>query len=130
MPFDDLRAPTRTVTGMPEYAVSKLCNVLFTKELARGRAGANVQSFALHPGVVATDVWRRIPPPFRQLGKLFMKTAEAGAATTLHCATSPEVRDGAYYDDRRERRPSAVADDPALARELWARSAAWCGLPE
>jgi retinol dehydrogenase 12 len=47
--FDALRTSTVSVTGLPEYAVSKLSNVLFTKELARGKAGAGVTSYSLHP---------------------------------------------------------------------------------
>ncbi len=55
------------ITGFPEYSVSKLCNVLFTAELARGVAGPNVHSYALHPGVIASEVWREVPWPIRPL---------------------------------------------------------------
>ena len=48
-------------------------------------------TYSLHPGVVASDVWRRIPWPIRPLVKLRMITNEEGARTTLHCATSPDV---------------------------------------
>ncbi len=128
--FDVLRQSTRSVTGLPEYAVSKLANVLFTKELARGRAGEGVHSYALHPGVIASDVWRSVPWPFRSIMKRFMKSNDEGAQTTLYCATSPAVadHDGRYYDESAERTPSPLADDPALARTLWDKSAAWVGL--
>jgi NAD(P)-dependent dehydrogenase (short-subunit alcohol dehydrogenase family) len=118
-------------TGFPEYAVSKLCNVLFTAELARGAAGPNVHSYALHPGVIASEVWREVPWPIRPLMMLRMKTPEQGAVASLRCATSPEVaeHDGRYYDeDGGERAPARVAQDPALAKELWERSARWVGL--
>jgi NAD(P)-dependent dehydrogenase (short-subunit alcohol dehydrogenase family) len=128
--WDALRAPTRTVTGLPEYAVSKLANVLFTAELAR-RVGSTtgIRSYALHPGVVASDAWRQIPWPIRPIIKLFMITNEDGAATTLHCATSPDVAgdDGRYYDKCREKKPSKLARDPELARALWAKSVEWTG---
>jgi len=128
--FDALRESTRTVTGLPEYAVSKLANVLFTQELARGKAGVGVHSYALHPGVIASDVWRAVPWPFRSIMKRFMKSNEEGAQTTLYCATSPAVadHDGRYYDDCAERKPSPHADNPDLARTLWDKSAAWVGL--
>lgn len=130
IPFSDLHKPTATVTGLDEYAVSKLCNVLFTAELARGRAGAGVRSYALHPGVIASDVWRRVPWGLRSFMKLFMVTSEQGAKTTLYCATSPEVadHDGRYYDASKEKAPSGVANDPALAAELWQKSEAWAGV--
>lgn len=123
--YEAVKWPTQSTTGMPEYEVSKLANVLFTKELAAGEAGPGVHSYALHPGVVASDIWRRIPWPFRQIAKLFMVSNEEGAQTSLHCATSEEAAsdDGLYYDRCRPRRPSAVALDPKAARECWERSA-------
>lgn len=128
--WDALRRPTAHVSGLPEYAVSKLANVLFTRELAR-RTKPSIHAYALHPGVVASDVWREVPWGVRHLMKLFMLTNEEGARTQLWCATSDDVRDhdGRYYDKCKERRPSKLAEDDALARTLWERSAEWVGLP-
>ncbi|MDP3273797.1 MAG: SDR family oxidoreductase [Deltaproteobacteria bacterium] len=126
--LDNVRQSTRTTTGLPEYQHSKLCNVLFTKQLAAGEAGEGVHSYSLHPGVIASDVWRNVPWPIRPLMTLFMKSNEDGARTSLHCATSAEVasHDGRYYnDDTREKKPSKYAEDPALAKLLWERSLAW-----
>jgi len=130
--WDALRQKTRTVTAMREYAVSKLANVLFTKALARRLDASRVTAYALHPGVVATDVWRRVPAPVRWLMKQFMITPEEGARASLVCATAPELagQTGRYYDvGGVERRPSRLAEDAALAEELWRRSAEWTGLP-
>ncbi len=127
-----LRQPSKSYTGMTEYAVSKLCNVLFAKELARRTEGTGVTTYALHPGVIASDIWgRRMPRPLAWLATRFMITTEQGALTTLHCATALELAgaSGRYYDDRKEKRPSRLADDAALATELWTRSAEWVGLP-
>lgn len=123
---------TKTTTAMREYGVSKLSNVLFTKELARRLEGTGVTTYSLHPGVVATDVWRRVPPPLRWVMKRFMITPERGAQTSLRCATAPELatETGRYYNhDGREKRPNPLADDTALAAELWKKSAEWTGLP-
>jgi NAD(P)-dependent dehydrogenase (short-subunit alcohol dehydrogenase family) len=131
--WDAQRQTTRSITGMKEYAVSKLANVLFTKELARRLEGKRVTAYALHPGVVATDVWRRVPGPLRWAIKRFMITPEAGAQATLRCATAPELAEesGRYYGvGGKERKPSKLSEDAALAAELWKRSAAWTGLPE
>jgi NAD(P)-dependent dehydrogenase (short-subunit alcohol dehydrogenase family) len=130
--WDALRQRTRTVTAMREYSVSKLSNVLFTKELARRLASTGVTTYAVHPGVVATDVWRRVPRPLRWVIKQLMITPEEGARATLRCATAPELagETGRYYDvGGKERRPARLADDTALAAELWTRSAEWTGLP-
>ncbi|MGZ3419967.1 MAG: SDR family oxidoreductase [Polyangiales bacterium] len=119
-----------SVTGLPEYAQSKLANVLFAKELAR-RVPKEIRTYSLHPGVVASDAWREVPWGVRHLMKLFMITNEEGAQTTLYCATSEAAKNetGRYYDKSKERRPNKIADDEALSRELWTKSAEWVGLP-
>ena len=127
-----LHEPTKTTTAMKEYGVSKLANVLFTKELARRLDGSDVTTYALHPGVVATDVWRRVPRPIAWVMKKFMWTPEQGAQTSLRCATAEDLRGetGRYYDkDGKERKPNKLAEDPELAKELWVKSAEWTGLP-
>jgi NAD(P)-dependent dehydrogenase (short-subunit alcohol dehydrogenase family) len=128
--FERVRRPTRALTGMPEYAVSKLANVLFTKELARRLGPSGPHTYAVHPGVVASDIWRRIPWPIRPLVTRRMLTNEEGAATSLYCATHPEVADhtGRYYARCREKAPSPLAEDPELAARLWAKSAEWTGV--
>lgn len=126
--FGLLRRRTRTITGMPEYAVSKLCNVLFTQELARRLAGTGVTAYALHPGVVASDIWRRVPWPVRPLLTRRMLSIEQGAQTSLYCATSAEVAgdSGHYYDQCKVREPNPVAT-PELGARLWAQSESWTG---
>ncbi len=124
--FDAVQRPTRSFTGLPEYAVSKLANILFVQELARREAGTGVTTYALHPGAIASNVWRRVPWPVQPVMKAFMRSSEEGAATSLYCATAPELASvsGRYYDKCAEKRPSVVAT-PLLAAELWARSEAW-----
>jgi NAD(P)-dependent dehydrogenase (short-subunit alcohol dehydrogenase family) len=125
--WDALRGPARSTAGLDEYSVSKLANVLFTKSLARRLSGTGVTAYSLHPGVVATDIWRELPWGLRHLAKAFMISPEKGARTTLHCVASPEVaaESGFYYDSCKPRRPSRAADDAELAEELWRRSEAW-----
>jgi retinol dehydrogenase 12 len=124
--FDRLRRPARTIAGMREYAVSKLCNVVFTQELARRLAGTGVTSYALHPGVVASDIWRRVPWPVRPLITRRMLSIDEGAATSLYCATAPELAQvsGRYYENCAEREPSRVAT-PDLGARLWEHSEEW-----
>ena len=111
---------------MKEYSVSKLANVLHAQELARRLAGTNVTTYSLHPGVIASDVYRKVPWPVRKVMTMFMKSTEDGAKTSLHCATSPEAgaETGLYYDEAKPKKPSSVAT-PELAAELWERSEAW-----
>ncbi|MBV8759412.1 MAG: SDR family oxidoreductase [Deltaproteobacteria bacterium] len=123
------REKTKSVTGYREYEVSKLANVLFAQELAR--RVPRLHTYALHPGAVATDVWRRVPPPFRWVLKRFLLTPEQGAVSMLRAASDPALANdtGKYYNPKgEEKRPSKRAT-PELARELWERSAEWVGLP-
>jgi NAD(P)-dependent dehydrogenase (short-subunit alcohol dehydrogenase family) len=124
--WDRVRKPTRTRTGFPEYAVSKLANLLHAQELARRLAGDGVTTYALHPGVIASDIWRQVPWPIRPLMKRAMKTPEQGAQTSLYCATSDDVagETGQYYENSQRKPPAAVAT-PELAAELWDRSSSW-----
>jgi retinol dehydrogenase 12 len=125
------RQPKRSPTGLYEYSVSKLANILFTKELARQLAGTGVSAYAVHPGVVASEIWRRLPGPVLWVLNRFMISSEEGARTVLYCATEPTIaaESGLYYDRQRAIRPSRQAEDPVLAQRLWAASAAWVGEP-
>lgn len=125
--WETLRQPTRSWTGAREYATSKLANVLFNTELARRWAGSGVASYAVHPGVVYTDLWRHVPAALHPLLKLRgMLTPEQGAQTTLHCATqAPHSETGQYYAHAQALTPSRQAQDPALAAELWRYSEAY-----
>lgn len=129
--FAAVRQPTRTITGYPEYAVSKLANVLHARALAKRLQGKGVHTYSLHPGVVASDVWRRVPWPVRSLMKLFMISNEEGAKTSLYCATSEACahESGLYYDRCAPKTPSRRALDDRLADELWERSVEWTGAP-
>lgn len=132
IPFERARGMTKTTSGFDEYSYSKLANVLFTSELHRRLEGTGVTTYALHPGVVATDIWRRIPWPFRSLIKLRMIGPEEGARTSLHCATAADIEEfsGQYFDECEVRKPSRTARDADLAAELWRRSLEWTGAPD
>ncbi|MFO0553004.1 MAG: SDR family oxidoreductase [Polyangiaceae bacterium] len=128
--FDRLRDSTRSITGLPEYEVSKLANVFFTQELAERLKDKGVTTYAVHPGTVASDAWRRIPWPIRSLITMGMISNEEGAKTSLHCATSEEAgrETGLYYDKCKPKKASRVAADLELSRRLWRASEEWVGL--
>jgi NAD(P)-dependent dehydrogenase (short-subunit alcohol dehydrogenase family) len=126
--FEAVRRPTKTFTALPEYAVSKLANVLHAQELARRLDGSGVTTYSLHPGVIASDIWRGVPWPIRPLMKMRMRSPAEGAQTSLYCATAPEVagQTGLYYEDSRVKQPAATAT-PHLGAELWEHSEGWVG---
>jgi retinol dehydrogenase 12 len=129
--FESFRGFTRSRWSFPEYATSKLCNLLFTQALSRRLEGTGIFVCALHPGVIASDIWRNFPKPIRWLVTLPMISNEEGALTTLFCATHPGLSEqsGFYYDRCKPRQPSRLALDKELSELLWKRSAEWTGLP-
>jgi NAD(P)-dependent dehydrogenase (short-subunit alcohol dehydrogenase family) len=125
--WEALRAPTRSTTAVAEYAVSKLANILFSAELGRRLEDSGVTTYSLHPGVIASDVWRHAPWLLRFLIKPFLLSTEKGAATTLYCATEARLatETALYYDQCRIKEPSKTARDTALAEKLWKTSEDW-----
>jgi NAD(P)-dependent dehydrogenase (short-subunit alcohol dehydrogenase family) len=125
IPWEHLREPTRTYTGMAEYGVSKLCNVLFAAELRRRHP--EVTAVAMHPGRLASDIWRRVPQPFRYVlpTLLAMQSVEYGGRMIVHaCEADLSGADAPVYLslDRPGRvNPLALRED--LASELWDYSA-------
>ncbi|MBZ0302795.1 MAG: SDR family oxidoreductase [Anaerolineae bacterium] len=122
--------------GFKAYGRSKLMNILFTRELARRLAGTQVTANAVHPGVVATGIWRGAGGVFGSVvgavAPLFMRTPEEGAQTSIYVATSPEVRGltGMYFSDCRPVQPSPAALNDRAAQRLWEVSVAMTGLSE
>jgi len=124
--FDDLQSERR-YRPMSVYGRSKLCNILWTAELARRLAGSGVTANCCHPGAVATRLGQNDAFWTRALGRvlgLLLLTPEQGARTPVFLAGAPEVAgaSGGYYVKQRERRPARFAEDPAAARRLWEAS--------
>ncbi|MGD0639920.1 MAG: SDR family NAD(P)-dependent oxidoreductase [Roseiarcus sp.] len=129
--FDDLQC-VRGYSGWKAYGRSKLCNILFTRELARQLAGTGVTANCLHPGVVASrfgDEAGGWTSAMFSLIKRFAISPDAGADTIVHLVSSPEAASvsGEYFAKRKILRPSAAARDDAAARTLWEKSEAIAG---
>ena len=114
------------------YGRSKLCNILFTLELAARLADSDLVATCLHPGVVATAIGQRggLTELVWRLMKPFMTTPEKGAETSLFLATvsDPTPFHGGYVIRKSLARPDPSALDRSLARRLWEESARLAGL--
>jgi retinol dehydrogenase-12 len=124
VPWDEL---PRGGPARGTYPLSKLCNVLFTKELAKRLAGTGVTANSLHPGFVRTALGRDVTGFLAgavQLVLRFQPGPETGAETPVYLASSPEVADvtGGYFVRRRPAEPSALARDAGAAARLWTLS--------
>jgi NAD(P)-dependent dehydrogenase (short-subunit alcohol dehydrogenase family) len=124
--FDDLQC-AGGFSGWKAYGRSKLCNILFTRELARRLAGTRVTANCLHPGFVASRFGKESGgwiAPLISLAQRFAISPEAGADTLVYLVSSPEVASvsGEYFAKRKIRKPSAAARDDSAARMLWDKS--------
>jgi len=130
--LDDLQSE-KNYRGFPVYGVSKLCNILFTRELARRWDGTGVTANSLHPGFVSTRFGDQSGGWFQRLigaAKLFAISPEKGAETIVYLAASKEVEgvSGKYFYQCREVSPTRAGQDDDAARRLWAESARLAGI--
>jgi NAD(P)-dependent dehydrogenase (short-subunit alcohol dehydrogenase family) len=124
--FDDLQS-TRRYRAFAVYGTSKLCNILFTRELARRLAGRGVTVNSFTPGFVATRFGDQAGGLYAagvRLAKLFAATAEKGAETLVYLAASPEAANinGQFLQNCRPGTLTAQARDDAVAQRLWLES--------
>jgi NAD(P)-dependent dehydrogenase (short-subunit alcohol dehydrogenase family) len=130
--LDDLTLE-RSYTGFYAYAHSKLCCVLFTRELAHRWAGKQVAVNCVHPGEVATRFGHQaggvIPYAFAVI-HLFGRSPERGASPIVRLATSPEVAGltGQYFHKGQLARPNPEADNDYSAQRLWEATAKLAGI--
>ncbi len=129
--FDDLQS-RRNYVGFQVYSKSKLCNILFNRELARRIKG--VTANALHPGFVATrfgdnsgGLMRTVLKVAKPIGAI---SPEEGAQTIIYLASSPEAAgvSGVYFYECKPATPTAEARNDEDAKRLWDVSAQIAGL--
>jgi NAD(P)-dependent dehydrogenase (short-subunit alcohol dehydrogenase family) len=130
--FEDLQSAKRYSAGNA-YGRSKLCNILFTRELSRRCGGTGVTANCLHPGFVATrfgDGSGGFLSRGIKVAKLFAISPEKGAETIVYLASSPDVASvsGEYFYQCRPAMPTAEARDDTAAARLWMESAKLAGI--
>jgi retinol dehydrogenase 14 len=131
--FDDLQGE-RNYSGQRAYSQSKLASVMFTYELARRLEGTGVTATVLHPGVVRTSFGAEDQAAYLavmiRVARLFMKTPEQGAATSIYLASSPEVEGitGRYFVNRKPKTSSKASYDATAAARLWQASIDLAGM--
>jgi NAD(P)-dependent dehydrogenase (short-subunit alcohol dehydrogenase family) len=109
---------------MEAYGLSKLCNIMFTHELAKRCKDTSVTANSFHPGLVRTQLTDESRWLYRivfTLGKPFMRSPKKGAETAIYLATSDEVKSvsGRYFKDKRESKPDSIAYRDELTEKLW-----------
>jgi len=133
--FEDLTLERR-YTWMRAYALSKLANILFTKELARRFAGSNVTANCVEPGPAVTHFGRGAGGTLSVVSRLLQAAAflgiagstEDGARTPIYLASNPDVAKttGKYFRRCREVPAKPITDDVDTAKRLWQTSERLC----
>jgi NAD(P)-dependent dehydrogenase (short-subunit alcohol dehydrogenase family) len=131
--FGDLQSERR-YSGFSVYGKSKLCNILFNRELAHRLAGSGITANCLHPGFVATRFGDESGGMFQVAVKIAKPigaiSPQKGAQTIIYLASSPEVegRSGGYYYKNRPATPTKEAQSDTDAKRLWDASARLAGM--
>lgn len=124
--FDDVFCEsTRKYTLFSQYAQTKLANILLAKELATRYS--NVQSWAVHPGLVRTDVVRNMPWYLYYPNIIFavaiaalQKQPTQGAYTSVYCAaTDSPPANGEYLVNCKVQETNSHATNALDAKRLW-----------
>jgi NAD(P)-dependent dehydrogenase (short-subunit alcohol dehydrogenase family) len=123
--LDDLQSTRRRFRPGRVYGTSKLCNVLFTRELQR--RNPQVAANCFHPGVIRTGFGKNDGALARiglTLAGPFLRSPETGARPLVWLALDPAAAElrGQYVEKGRPVPPSAQAQDDDLAAGLWERS--------
>ena len=122
--FDNLQGE-RGYKGWTAYGRSKLCNILFTRELSRRLAGGTVTANSLHPGFVASKFGHNNAGLMNQIlkmsQKIFAIDEDTGAKTSVYLATSADVGkfSGQYFSRCKPTMPTPAAQDDSTALRLW-----------
>ncbi len=124
--WNDLQQMREWSSGK-SYVLAKLCNILFTRELARRAAADGIMAYVMHPGVVGSNFASHAEPRMRNyLATLKSVSPEEGADTAVWLSTAPEadLSTGGYYQNRQLLEPSRAAQDMLAAARLWSESEA------
>ena len=130
--FSDLQS-SRHYSGFGVYGRSKLCNILFTRELARRLNGTGITANCFHPGFVATRFGDQSGGALSigiRAAKTFALTPEQGAQTMVYLANSPDVAEisGGYFVKCKPATPTREAQNDSDSRRLWDVSAELSGV--
>ena len=118
MDWDNLELE-RGYGGFRAYANTKLAQILFTRELARREPDVAVN--AVHPGAIATGIWRAAPAVARWILAFVLPSPKRGAEPVIRLASAPALDgvSGRYFNKLREAAPSRAATNDADSARLW-----------
>jgi NAD(P)-dependent dehydrogenase (short-subunit alcohol dehydrogenase family) len=122
--LDDLEFGRRKWRSIDAYTQSKLCNILFTKSLARSLADTNISINCLAPGWVNTGLFRNANPLVKISASMMAMSPTKAARNLVHLVTAEDLENvsGEYFAGMGMRKSSALSCDEDLADKLWKKS--------
>ncbi|MEK5023490.1 SDR family oxidoreductase [Paenibacillus sp. FSL M7-1046] len=129
--IEQLSQQQRKFSSMDAYKEAKTAVLMMTYYMAKQVSDMKVTVNALHPGVIYTPQSSRTAPAFaKPLLKLFMKSPEQGAETSVHLASSPDLTNvtGTYFVGKQPTKTVTVSYDTVLQKKLYEQSLQWTGL--
>jgi NAD(P)-dependent dehydrogenase (short-subunit alcohol dehydrogenase family) len=122
--WDDLEFATRKFSGWAAYSQSKLGLMLVTREFARRHPA--IRANCVHPGGIATSIYRNVPSLLRSLLLRVLPSPAAGAVPLVYLATEAGLDGvtGRYFNGTKESAPSAASLVDADAARLYTLLAA------
>ncbi|KAI9136371.1 hypothetical protein BKA69DRAFT_1129161 [Paraphysoderma sedebokerense] len=135
VPLQDLKTNCMNYNTFTLYGISKLAMMMNTLTLAKRLKGTGVSVFAVHPGVVRTQVYQNLT--FMKyyanslLGYFTMKDPESGAVSVVWSAISHQLdgKSGEFIWNEEPHAPNFVALNEKAQDELWRWSEQVCGSP-
>ena len=127
--FDDLQGE-QNINAYTAFGASKMCNLLFTYELARRLEGTHVTANAIHPGLVKSGIMKEAAPPIRWFTYLISTAPRKAAETPVYYASSPEVEGmtGLFFRGRQVIQSNSYSTNVEVQKQLWDVSVAFTGL--
>jgi NAD(P)-dependent dehydrogenase (short-subunit alcohol dehydrogenase family) len=117
--WNDLETSRGRYSGFRAYANTKLALILFTRELARQEPG--ITAVAVHPGAIATGIWRSSPNWVQAILRMVLPRPEVGARPVVRLASASGLSKsrGRYFDKMREATPAPAGCNEQDAVRLW-----------
>ncbi len=118
--FDNLQGEQR-FRSLQAFGVSKMCNLLFTYELAGRLAGSGVTVNAVHPGLMKSNLMREAPLAIRWLTQLASTAPTKAASSLVYLASAPEMAGvtGKFFKDGKAIESNQYSHDQVIQRRLW-----------
>lgn len=118
--FDNLQGE-RQFSSLQAFGVTKMCNLLFTYELAGRLSGSAVTVNAVHPGLIKSNLMREAPLVMRWLTQLASTAPSKAASSLVYLASAPEIAGitGKFFKAGKAIESNQYSHDQVIQRQLW-----------